>query len=410
MAQHIDAQGSKHLPRLYQVGLPDLAKRIGAKWSASSAAADAPINQNDAPIVEWPAASQQELVSAICYWDKSGEAPSTLQVCYAQEDLWILEGILRIIETTNQGARANFQAAIKEIEFIRFGSRALEQAGDISSLSGQKGSFGAKSGSPGGMGGSGGPPNLGDERSGMGGMGGMGGGGGNKMGDKAPETDPAGNRYVDDKFVPMDGAKVRSAMSNLTVADAPMFVAKRVPVRLRFKRMDQRRLNEFLAACGSAELVLEVRQVRLNTTAASAPAGGAEVAVLVVSVANSVAWLSVLRVGWGTIMRPRPRQEPTIFRSKFTERSICIILSMRPNSQPYPAKHHLRQSFSQVPSMSMEVPPPQHLRMVDFAQPPPRLNRILPTLRILQPINPTTVSSRPISSIACSNLSFHACT
>jgi hypothetical protein len=38
---------------------------------------------------------------------------------------------LKIIAATNAGARENFQAAIKEIDFIRFGRTAMGQAGEI---------------------------------------------------------------------------------------------------------------------------------------------------------------------------------------------------------------------------------------------------------------------------------------
>lgn len=257
---------------------PEMAKRIGSKWTAEipgGSDSEGASMSNFEPIVEWPTTSQQELVSSICYWDNGSESssPSTLQVCYAQEDLWILEGILEIIEKTNQGARANFQAAIKEIEFIRFGAAAMEQAGSVTTSSGNS-KFGVGVGGGGGpLGGGGAPPDmkgLGAGR-GPGGMG-MGGGGGMKTGD-AVERDPRANRYVDDKYVPMDGARLKQVMENLTLTDAPMFLAKRVPVRLRFKSMDQNRINEFLANCGNANLVLEVRQVRLNTDAAAAPAG-----------------------------------------------------------------------------------------------------------------------------------------
>ena len=251
---------------------PEMAKTIGAKWTAETAANpnanSASINLNDVPIVDWPAASQEELMGSICYWANQKDPPTTLQICYAQEDLWILEGILRIIAATNRGSRANFQATIKEIEFIRFGARALNQAGDVGSLSGDgKSKMGGSISQ--GLG-----SNQGASDRDGGGMGNFG-QSSNPMskGDKGEENDPAAYRYVDDTFAPLDGAKLRSSMQSMLPADAPFVVAKRVPVRLRFKRMDQQKLSQFLAECGNAELVLEVRQVRVNTAAAAAPSG-----------------------------------------------------------------------------------------------------------------------------------------
>jgi hypothetical protein len=229
-------------------------------------------------VVEWDSASQQELMDGIVSWYDPKSPPDTLQICYTQEDLWILEGILKIIAATNAGARENFQAAIKEIDFIRFGRTAMGQAGEIK---GAGAGAGAASGMP-GMGGMGGM--------GMGGMGGAAAGGGmgssaNPYGQggapnmgggisAAPKVtrDPADNRYVDEKFNPITGNSLRTKMKSKAPADAYYAVAKRIPVRMRFKKMDQRKLNKFLVECGNAQMILEVRQVRINCD--PAPLGG----------------------------------------------------------------------------------------------------------------------------------------
>lgn len=232
-------------------------------------------------VVEWDSASQQELMDGIVSWYDPKSPPDTLQICYTQEDLWILEGILKIIAATNAGARENFQAAIKEIDFIRFGRTAMGQAGEIK---GAGAGAGAASGMP-GMGGMGGM--------GMGGMGGAAAGGaGGGMGSSAnpygqggapsmgggisaaPKVtrDPADNRYVDEKFNPITGNSLRTKMKSKAPGDAYYAVAKRIPVRMRFKKMDQRKLNKFLVECGNAQMILEVRQVRINCD--PAPLGG----------------------------------------------------------------------------------------------------------------------------------------
>jgi hypothetical protein len=84
--------------------------------------------------------------------------------------------------------------------------------------------------------------------------------------------DPADNRYVDEKFNPITGNSLRTKMKSKAPADAYYAVAKRIPVRMRFKKMDQRKLNKFLVECGNAQMILEVRQVRINCD--PAPLGG----------------------------------------------------------------------------------------------------------------------------------------
>ena len=82
-------------------------------------------------LVIWPRASQDELINSIRLW--RGNAPTVYEILYTQENMWILEGLMRIIAKTNEGAKANFQASIKEIEFIRIGKPAVGRAGVIDS-------------------------------------------------------------------------------------------------------------------------------------------------------------------------------------------------------------------------------------------------------------------------------------
>ncbi len=81
----------------------------GMMGTESSAMVRRPANAKP-PTVNWSHASQQQLMDSMCSWYNPSRPPNTLQICYTQEDLWILEGILRIIAATNDGARANFQA------------------------------------------------------------------------------------------------------------------------------------------------------------------------------------------------------------------------------------------------------------------------------------------------------------
>src|SRR5205807_8506253 len=97
-----------------------------------------------------------------------------------------------------------------------------------------------------------------------------GGGTGDGMGgvEQMLARDPALRRYVDDKFQPLDPARLRGALKSTTPEDALLAVAKRLPVRIRV-RIDQRKLNVLLAECGNARLPVEVHQVRINRPAAA---------------------------------------------------------------------------------------------------------------------------------------------
>jgi len=88
------------------------------------------------------------------------------------------------------------------------------------------------------------------------------------MGGTSAPVDPAFGRYVDDKYAVLDPAKLRTAHSSNSKEDALLAVAKRMPVRMRF-RIDQRKMSKMLAECGNSKLPVEVRQVRLNRPAAT---------------------------------------------------------------------------------------------------------------------------------------------
>lgn len=245
----------------------------GMMGSPDSAAAAGP-----KPLVYWQPSSQKELMSSVLWWYDKKKAPSTLEILYTQEDLWIIEGLMNIIKATNGDARENFQASIKEIEFLRIGKSAVGRAGTLTSLGGGGGTgmmgAGGSSGMP--MPGSDG----GDDQMDMGssgssaptpGSGGMEGmlDGAMDGGTTTPSSpDPAAGRYVDTAFQPINGETLRTVVNSgaLNPTDAPLAVAKRIPVRMRFV-MDQRKLNRLLTECGNADLLFEVRQVRINTEA-----------------------------------------------------------------------------------------------------------------------------------------------
>ncbi len=86
-------------------------------------------------------------------------------------------------------------------------------------------------------------------------------------------ADPADGRYVDEQYQPLKATRLRGSLTSRDPNDALLAVAKRMPVRIRFK-IDQRRLNRALAECGNSRLPIEVRQVRINRPAAASSGGG----------------------------------------------------------------------------------------------------------------------------------------
>ncbi len=215
-------------------------------------------------IVTWPKSSQDELITAIRMW--TGENPNVYQIVYTQENMWILEGLLNIIKKTNGDAQANFQTTVKEIEFIRIGRTAVGQAGDITSAARGRGmptgmeGYGQEMGGEELESGSASASMTSDDMS-------------EEKSSAAASPDPANGRYVDAAFKPITGEDLRTRMRSEDPSDAYFAVAKRVPVRLRLK-IDQRKTHDFLANCGNADLMLEVRQVRLGNTKAAVAGGG----------------------------------------------------------------------------------------------------------------------------------------
>ena len=224
------------------------------------------------PLVRWSRASQQQVMSDLFPW--LGRRPSTLQVYYSQENIWILKQLLQIIANVNGDANQPFQAKIREISRIGIGASVDFEMGNLAQpgegrRAGGMGGYGIE----GGMGGmyDSGPMEEGyEDYEGGGEMmeGGPGGG-------AAPAAmDPAENRYVDMQNQPIPASTLRTALTSNRPEDAPIAVAKRVPVMMRVK-MDQRFVPQLIAECGSAPLMVEVRRVRILPPS-SRPGGGGD--------------------------------------------------------------------------------------------------------------------------------------
>ncbi len=229
----------------------------------------------DNSIVQWAGDNQSQLVSTHFAFLQRPGVPSTLEVLYAQEDLWVLQNIMDIIRAANRvgdrDAEGRHEAAIKRLDFVRIGRSAMGLAGQVTRLGG-----GAATGGPGGMM----MPPGGMMPPGAGGTMGSSmptpdGTSGTTMGGgaTAAPTDPAYGRYVDPTYQILDPAKLRAALTSKSSEDALLAIAKRMPVRMRFQ-LDQRKLNRVVAECGNARLPVEIRQIRVNRPAASGGGGG----------------------------------------------------------------------------------------------------------------------------------------
>lgn len=251
---------------------------FGGGFTTGGAGAKAADTNRD--LVRWPESAQKDLITDALPWFAKPTPPSIHEIYYTQEDIWLLRGLMDIIANTNSEAKENFQAVVREIEFIRWGARASRDAGTLSGgdapaggmMGGMMGMPGMGGGPPGGYAGGagagGGPPA---------GYGGMGGGKGGLMpggGGGPARRDPADGRYVDNSFKPLTGSQLRTAMNLQNANDAVIAVAKRIPVRMRLK-VDESQIGRLITECGNGKMMLEVLQVRYNTDAAAAPGAAA---------------------------------------------------------------------------------------------------------------------------------------
>lgn len=211
----------------------------------------------EGPLVTWGSSSQGQVLTDMFPW--RGKTPTTLEVYYSQENIWILRQLMKIVANVNGDATQPYQAKIREIHRISIGDSVDFEAGQIT--------------------------DPGTRPTGMG----MGMGMGMEMdmemdmefemdydsgsSSTMVSADPADNRYVDVSLKPIAAASLRSALTSNSPNDAALAVAKRVPVMMAFD-MDQRAVPELVAACGSAALMVDVIQVRVLPKGASGGGGG----------------------------------------------------------------------------------------------------------------------------------------
>ncbi|WP_199590116.1 hypothetical protein [Bremerella cremea] len=226
-----------------------------------------------APLVIWSSTNQGAIQAKSFDWSgaASKNTPTTKEVLYAQENLWVLENLMRIIKKTNGDISSPHQATIKQIISIEFGRdvmpiRSRVSVPRLATGMGEGGEYG--SGGEGGYmedssmmdaGGYGGEDPSMMMDGGYGGEGGMMGEGGATM------ATPGEYRYVDKDYKKLTLEEVQAASTAPTSENYYLTVAKRLPIRMRLV-MDQREIDKLLVECGNADMMVEVRQVRVNAT------------------------------------------------------------------------------------------------------------------------------------------------
>ncbi|MBA2115716.1 hypothetical protein [Bremerella alba] len=297
--------------------LPKLAEIIHARWAPSGSGgggggieafdggggfegggrtgigARNPNNVEKPPLVSWNPTNQANIQSKSFDWSGANSnqgigpggpggatggvsnVPTTKEVLYAQENLWVLKNIMNVIAKTNGDISSAHQATIKAIETIEFGREVMPIQSRVviprSPLVTSQDEYGMMDGGmmddPYGSG-------MMDEGMGMG-MDGMGmdGMGPDGMPMDGMVMDPGDFRYVDKDYKKLMVDDLRAATTEPTSENYYLSVAKRLPVRMRLL-MDQREIDKLLVECGNADLMIEVRQVRINPETSGVGGGG----------------------------------------------------------------------------------------------------------------------------------------
>lgn len=225
--------------------LPKLADIIGSHWREPETKAAAGGNlasrrpgtvgdnqtsphRTENLLVDWNAKNQSEIETQHFHWRA---VPTTGQVLYAQEDLWVLRALMDIIATTNKGAKTQSTAAVKAIQSIQLGKHATQPEGTIHLLVDSNSEDELKR-----------PPARAEKGTA-----------------DQEEINPADGRYVDEKYEPLTA----DALQKVGPSKPLLAIAKRMPIRMRLI-IDQRKLSELLIECGNSTLIVEIRQVLFN--------------------------------------------------------------------------------------------------------------------------------------------------
>ncbi len=177
--------------------------------------------------VYWKPASQQDIDNSLD-WPRP---PTTKEMFYVQEDLWVYHALLRVLARVNEESTAMYNAKIKEIRVIAIAREAAQEF--------KYGTAAGKIYLPPGT-----TTTVAQARIDA----------AKQQGNAALQAVQEEGRYVDATGQPLEKG----------AACAPEF--KRMPVYLQLL-MDQREVPKLLAECANSPLLIEVKQLRINPVA-----------------------------------------------------------------------------------------------------------------------------------------------
>jgi hypothetical protein len=270
-----------------------LAKLVDAEYEDPSQGSV--FGRERQPVITQPLSAAQRKV---IWYDQAtvqkpydwAERPTTKQVLYAQEEIWVLTAICEAIQAANAGSSGAHDAAVQIIEEMAVGylaaedypngekepGRVMRLKAPLASSSGggygyggppSGGGIGAEGGAEGGGGGGrlARPPRPDISASGgvqtgygsttAGSPGGPGGGAGDATAAPTESADYLNEwRYVDGKSKPLTAAEL---------ATPPFHEYRLMPWKVRMM-VDQRKWDDLLVAFRNTVLPLSIRQVRVN--------------------------------------------------------------------------------------------------------------------------------------------------
>ncbi|HET6882452.1 MAG TPA: hypothetical protein VFI31_19960 [Pirellulales bacterium] len=210
-------------------------------------------------LVVWREALRDAIISR--YYTLNA-TPSTTRIRLAQEDYWLFQALIEVVNTVNAGAEDSLKAPIKEIQTLDVAQWAIAASLESGAPIWTKDSKSSGNSSSGMTGPPGGLAPAAQTMSSSGAAGANGANAASGSGGAAASGGPAtpsendnewlADRYLDDKGQPLPAG-----------ATQPFAEFKQVFVYMRFI-MDQRRIPNLVAACANARLPIETRQLRVR--------------------------------------------------------------------------------------------------------------------------------------------------
>ncbi|MDR0392471.1 MAG: hypothetical protein LBH59_11225 [Planctomycetaceae bacterium] len=197
--------------------------------------------EREVGVVEWPNPEIRNIV----IWETS---PTSTDVWYAQEDLWVYESLILVIEKSNDGASSPHSAVVKRIESMLIGqqaSRELAQQLSVQLIS--TGETAGTSGMPTPP-----PPPPPSRTSPSARTPSIGMVAGAQMTDEEVAKARRHERYVDANNVPLPAD-----------APSPFGEFNRMPICLRLI-VDRQRIPDILVHCANSPMPIDVLSVRIN--------------------------------------------------------------------------------------------------------------------------------------------------